>query len=177
MRRSRRGDRDALNLLLQQTTPLVLRMVGAHVRHQQDVLEILQAVLVSIWRSIRMLESPGAFRAWVHQIVRRRVMDHLRKRYADDLDSPRLIDRSMDAFPSCKDGAQLRSGIFEQLVDFIEEGISKQAEEYQTVLRLHLLKGKTNQEIADETGRKVGTVKSLVSRGKARLLTELEDMR
>jgi len=174
--RARRGNRDAANLLLRHSMPMAMRMVRAYVQHREDVADVLQAVLISIWKSIRKLENLDAYRAWVARIVHFRVMDHLRRQHAEEVNAPRQSGVELDELPSCEEGSQLSSHIYRLLGPRIEEGISRQEEQYQVVLTLHLLNGKTNQEIATETGKKVGTVKSLVSRGKKRLLTELEAM-
>ena len=150
--RARRGERDALNLLLRHTTPLALRMIGTHLRYRDDAADVLQSVLLSIWRSIRKLEEPLAYRAWVYRIIRNRVNDHLRQQYGDEVEARTQLDADLDTLPSCEDGAVFRSEIYSAMRQKIEEGINRQGDGYRTVLRLHLLEGKTYREIAAETG-------------------------
>ncbi len=153
---------------------MAMRMIGTHLRHRDDAADVLQAVLLSIWRSIRKLEDHRAYRAWVYRIIRNRVNDHLRHRYGDEVEARRQLDADPDTFPSSEQGAEFRSEIYLAMRQRIEEAISRQGEGYQAVLRLHLLEGKTYREISEETGKKLGTVKSLVSRGRKRILADWE---
>lgn len=174
--RARGGDRQATELLLRQTMPMALNMVRSYVRHREDVDDLLQAVLLSIWNSIRGLRDPDAYRPWVARIVHYRVMDHLRRQQREVVNIPVQRGVDLDEIPTEEDAAQFGAHLYRLLAGKIEAGISNGGEEYRKVLTLHLLQGKTYQEIAGETGKKVGTVKSLVSRGKKRLLTEMEKM-
>jgi RNA polymerase sigma-70 factor (ECF subfamily) len=167
--RSRRGDTAATDLLIRETMPMALRIIGTHLRHREDAAD----VLLSIWRSIRNLEDPEAYRLWVYRIIRHRVTDHLRRRYGDEVEVRTRLDENLDAFPAREEGAELRSDLYQQVSRRIEEGIARQGEGYQQVLRLHLLRGRTYQEIANETGQAIGTVKSQISRGRKRLLADL----
>ena len=65
------GDPAAVKLLLRHSLPMTLGMVRSYVRHREDVADVLQAVLISSWRSIRTLRNPEAYRPWVARKIGR----------------------------------------------------------------------------------------------------------
>jgi RNA polymerase sigma-70 factor (ECF subfamily) len=77
--RAQCGDRDALELLLTAVRPSLERYVRGLVG-PSDAEDVLQEILLIVYRKLKLLEQPEVFRAWVFRIASRAAFRHLRKR-------------------------------------------------------------------------------------------------
>src|SRR6185436_9576358 len=77
--RAQCDDREALELLLRSIQPAVHRylcgLVGA-----ADADDVVQEVLVRVYRRLAWLETPGLFRPWVFRIASRAGFRHLKRK-------------------------------------------------------------------------------------------------
>jgi RNA polymerase sigma-70 factor (ECF subfamily) len=77
--RAQCGDRDALGLLLTAVRPSLERYVRGLVG-PSDAEDLLQDILLIVYRKLTLLEQPEVFRAWVFRIGSRAAFRHLKKR-------------------------------------------------------------------------------------------------
>jgi len=127
--------------------------------------DVVQDVFLTLWR------KPGCFdpqrstgRAWLLTVVRNRSVDHLRRRFPRD-DVTDLAERLAD--PQTPDvleemEAAAQSDLLWGLVDGLPPC---QAD----LIRRAFVSGQTHQEIADQTGLPLGTVKSRIRLGLEKL--------
>ena len=73
------GDREALNELFRSVQEPLFRYVVSLVRDQHLAEDILQEVFIRIYRKLRWLREPEAFRAWTYQIASREAFRHLNR--------------------------------------------------------------------------------------------------
>jgi RNA polymerase sigma-70 factor (ECF subfamily) len=76
--RAQCGDREALELLLRQIQPALRRYLSGLVG-PTDADDLLQEILVLVFRKIRSVSRPELFRPWVFRIASRAGLRHLRK--------------------------------------------------------------------------------------------------
>lgn len=96
---ARAGDRTAFAAICEQTLTPVFRYVSARVSSVADAEEITQEVFVAAMGSIPRLraDSELGLLAWLYQIARHKMADHLRRRYRQDsapLDDAREVASS-----------------------------------------------------------------------------------
>jgi RNA polymerase sigma-70 factor (ECF subfamily) len=108
--RAQSDDRDAIELLLRSIQPSLRRYLLGLVG-PDDADDLLQEVLLLIFRNISWLEDPDLFRPWAFRIANRAGVRHLkkRKRWAMEADkkiltslaapNDRLPDGALDALP------------------------------------------------------------------------------
>jgi len=77
--RAQCGDREALELLLAAARPALQRYVTG-LTGTSDAEDLLQDVLLIIYRKLPLLEQPEVFRAWAFRIASRAAFRHLKKR-------------------------------------------------------------------------------------------------
>ena len=77
--RAQYGDREALELLLRGIQPSLLRYLRGLVGTDESA-DLLQEVLVLVYRKLRWLDNPAVFRHWAFRIATRAAFRHLRKR-------------------------------------------------------------------------------------------------
>lgn len=124
--------------------------------------DVSQDALISIAESIGSYGGRGKVTTWVHSIVRRRVVDHLRRQR----DNAPLPDD--DAAP----GVRMSSMIATRTT--VQEALAALPELYREPITLRDLEGLAYAEVAEKLGRSLGTVKSQVSRGRAMVAARLQ---
>lgn len=114
------------------------------------------------WKQLRRLESPAAFGGWLRQIALNVWLDHARRRHIR-LDEPHGIDDSAETVPTDAGSA----------ID-LERALGALRPPERICVVLCFREGMSHGEIARATGLPLGTVKSHISRGTAKLRTLLE---
>jgi len=159
--RTQSGDRAALESLLEHALA-ELRPYAAAMIADEDVRgDVLQEVLVLVYRKLPSLREPRAFNAWARRVASREIFRALRRlrrheRATEEL-SPDLPDGHEE--PAAPDG------LIERLPALLE-GVSPAS---RAVLALHYLDGLTLDEIAGVLEIPSGTVKSRLAYGLAAL--------
>jgi RNA polymerase sigma-70 factor (ECF subfamily) len=77
--RAQCGDREALELLLTAVRPSLERYVRGLVG-SSDAEDVLQEVLLIVYRKLKLLEHPEVFRAWMFRVASRAAFRHLKQR-------------------------------------------------------------------------------------------------
>lgn len=81
------GDHEALNELFRSVQEPLFRYIVSLVRDQHLAEDILQEVFIRIYRKLRWLREPQAFRAWCYQIASREAFRYLNRerRWSDQV--------------------------------------------------------------------------------------------
>lgn len=159
--RAQAGDRAALEALLARAEAELRPFVRAMIPNDDLRSDVLQEVLVLVYRKLDTLREPRAFGAWARRIAGREIFRALRRlrgheRATEEL-SPDLA--AEDAEPAAPDG------LLERLPTLLER-VSPAS---RAVLALHYLDGLTLDEVGDVLDLPAGTVKSRLSYGLAAL--------
>ncbi|HEX6732410.1 MAG TPA: RNA polymerase sigma factor [Pyrinomonadaceae bacterium] len=73
------GSHEALNQLFKSIQEPLFRYIASLVDDRSMAEDILQEVFFRIYRKLKWLKEPAAFRAWTYQIATREVFRHLRR--------------------------------------------------------------------------------------------------
>ena len=162
---AREGSDLATELLVEQldVTGVIRRFVHSMLLDESDVDDVCQDSLISVAGSIGSFRGGSAVTTWVHAIVKRRVVDHLRRRRAD---APLPGD---DAAPSQRMSSMLAT---RATVQAVLDGLPGP---YREAVHLRDVEGLTYGEVAERLDRNVGTVKAQISRGRALVAAHLRD--
>ncbi|MAT04643.1 MAG: hypothetical protein CL424_06340 [Acidimicrobiaceae bacterium] len=131
--------------------------------------DVTQDVFVSAWKARDQFDpARGNLGQWLVGITKRRIIDHLRseRRHADRrADEDTYIQADVHSEPSVDRLADkmLVATVLEQLPD-----------RSRTVIHMAYVDDLTHQQIAEQTGLPLGTVKSDIRRGLQRLRQQLE---
>ena len=164
------GDPDALRAVYDTHAELVhgfcLRTVPRH-----DAADVTQEVFVAAWRSRdRFDPTSGTLAGWLIGIARHKVVDHLRAQgrrpipISDDDTSARGLRIVVD-----DDGIDR---IASRLL--VSDALLRLPDPTRELLRLAFEEGLSHPEIAERAGIPLGTAKSTIRRGLARLRHQLE---
>ena len=167
---ARGGDLGAFNALVQRyqrpVFGLCLRMLSSPAAAE----DAAQDTFVSAWRGIGGYRG-GSFQAWILRIAGNKCRDELRKRKrrpSDSLDS--MLEAEGDAAaPPARDRSPEGQALGAETTGVIHQGLLELPVEQRMAVLLSDVQGLPYEEIGQVMGTSVGTVKSRISRGRARL--------
>jgi RNA polymerase sigma-70 factor (ECF subfamily) len=125
--------------------------------------DLAQQCFLSAWRSLPKLTSPAAFWPWLRRMAINKWLQHLRS-LRQSLADP---DEELDSLPAPASSVEERLDLDAALAQL------PPASRLCTVLAYG--EGMSHAEIAEVTALPVGTVKSHITRGAARLRKQLRD--
>jgi len=157
------GDITALDLLLSETQDW-LHLYLSRLLHDVHVADdVLQEVFLLIFRKLRFLDEPLAYRSWVYRIATRRAFRQIRieKEHGHRATSDEIL--VAEAAPERLDPAD------PSLQDLLTEKIQRLSPNIQVVIVLHYMEGMSIRQIAELLDLASGTVKSRLAYGLAQL--------
>jgi RNA polymerase sigma-70 factor (ECF subfamily) len=176
--RSQHGDVEAFNLLIlryQQTTyAVVYRMLG----NPDVAADVTQDALLAAFRAIGTFRGGSSFRAWLLRIASNMACDHWRKNQRHpassldelaDEDEPHTVDELMALVESDQASNPEEFLLSQELQELIQRGLQGLPLEQRVAVILCDIEGHSYEEIAVTTQSSIGTVRSRISRGRARL--------
>jgi RNA polymerase sigma-70 factor (ECF subfamily) len=152
-------------MLVERHAAEIYRLAAAIVG-EADARDVAQETFVTAWQQLPRLRQPGSFGAWIRRTCVNRSRNWLRSRDRRGHRTPlatigdpaeRLIDRGGD-FRGAVEARALLEPAFNRL--YVDQ---------RAVLALHYSMGYSIAEAADVLGVRVGTAKSRLSSGLARL--------
>ena len=159
-----RGEPDAVQLCIERYSPLVWNLAVQSIPDRALAEDAVQEIFIELWRIAERFDPERSSEAaFIATITRRRLIDRYRRRTLRHAAEP-IEDLSI----ACEGDP------FEQ-VDLCDEArlatkaMSTLRPEQRRLLELWILRGMTHSEIADSTGLPLGTVKSHLRRGIARV--------
>ncbi|WP_029287029.1 RNA polymerase sigma factor [Cellulomonas sp. HZM] len=167
-RRFRAGDDDALAAVYQRWSPLVHTLARQSLGSDADADDVTQQVFVGAWRGRERFDPARArLSTWLVGIARHAIVDVHRSRSG----RARLA-----VAVAAGAGRVVEDRLADEVVDrvLVADELERLDEPGRTVLRMAFDRGLTHTEIADELAMPLGTVKSHVRRGLARLRQRLE---
>lgn len=164
------GEAGAVEACVDAYAALVRGLAQRLLPKHADVDDVVQEIFVELWRSASRFDSGRASdRGFVATIARRRIID--RRRRMDRRPETTRIEAGMDR----------GDNQHERTLGRVEAAPARQAlellsEEHRRWVLMAVVDGYTHTEIAESTGTPLGTVKSGIRRGLARMRTALEPM-
>ena len=125
--------------------------------------DLAQQVFIKAWRALPQLRSVAAYGAWLRRLAVNTWLEHVRARgpAAAELDIAELADAANEARTS------------EQRMD-LDRALAGLAQDERLCVVLAYSEGMSHAEISAATALPLGTVKSHIKRGSARLRTQLD---
>lgn len=160
------GNDDALRLAYEQHGSLIFTYCRR--AHPMLAADLTQETFLAAWKArARFDPTRGPLAAWLITIAKNKIIDAHRKsgREVDQV----AVDGKLMSIPQA--GAAIES-LADRLL--LSEALASLPERARTIVELSFITGLTHPEIADRTGLPLGTVKSDIRRGLARLRTYLE---
>ena len=126
--------------------------------------DLAQQVFLKAWKSIRQLRSPSAFYGWLKKIMVSVWLEDVRRNRLDFIDGDE--SESLETY----------NGAPSEKID-LDIALAKLSTSMRLCVVLAYNDGLSHQEISDLTNIPLGTVKSNISRGAAKMRALLSDYR
>lgn len=140
---------------------MVRRFVRAAILDDAAIDDVCQDSLISIAGSLHTFQGDSKVSTWVHSIVRRRVVDHLRRQ------------RATVPLAQGDQGAAQRMSSMIATRASVQEALAALPKLYREPVTMRDLQGMPYAEVAQHLNRNVGTVKAQISRGRAMVAASL----
>jgi len=171
------GVPEAFNELVRRTRKCVIGRLHRLAPNSNDIPDLSQEVLIRVWRSIRELKNPRAFKSWLNQIITNIVNDEFRKRPANmrlvSIDEPMVINGNVEQKVThvLKDSGPPAEEVIDHnvLLEKIGRRIVQLKDPFKTALVLRDVEHLSYHEIAKLTRARLGTVKSRIARARKQL--------
>jgi RNA polymerase sigma-70 factor (ECF subfamily) len=165
-------DDAAFKELVKRHEKMISALLFRYAPDWQDRSDLMQEVLIRLWRGIRNLRKPVAFKSWLNQIVANLFYDEVKKR------SRRIASLSLDQTLEGEEGPvrdiedpKARTDeeyLRKEAEDQLRNGLALLPSQFRTAVSLRAT-GLSYEEIAIQTKTDLGTVKSRISRARTKL--------
>jgi RNA polymerase sigma-70 factor (ECF subfamily) len=175
------GDREAFRVFVEREGPTVVRACTRIVGDRTEAEDLAQEAFVIAYRSLVSWRGEGSFGAWVTRIGVRLALRHAGRRRAVTWLDPLAADAGA---PGSQDRLRLGSTdapdpavhvLRAERDSELRRAVATLDEPYREVVALRFFAERSLQEIAEATDRPLGTVKTHLHRGLARLRRAMED--
>jgi RNA polymerase sigma-70 factor (ECF subfamily) len=170
------GSADALEVLYDRYSRVVLSFATRMLGDRQSGEELLQEVFLKAWQQAHNYSADrGSFVTWLLSITHNMSIDEIRKRRrrpqrADSADPVLMLTNVRDESPSVETFAELGA-----LRETMTHAIATLPIAQRNAIELAYYRGLTQREIAEELGEPLGTIKTRMRLGMRKLREYLED--
>ncbi len=176
---SRHGDVQAFNQLVVRYQSMVYALAYRMLNEREMAADVTQDVFFSAFRNMPGFRGGSSFRAWLLRIATNLVYDHWRKIQRHPVDSlDELTNNEEEAYTSGALSSLIEGDVAsnpeahllsQELQQLLQQGIQQLPVDQRMAVILCDIQGLSYEEIATTTQSSPGTVRSRISRGRARL--------
>jgi RNA polymerase sigma-70 factor (ECF subfamily) len=170
--RSRGGDRDAFSELVRRFQDLVYNIISQRLSDADAALDAAQETFVKAYSNLASFRGESSFKCWLLSIALREAENQRRRRHRQ-LRAVALADRDpADGSPGPGAGIEVSDDVAR-----VRSALAEAEEHDARLILLRDVEDLSYAEIAETLGVAVGTVKSGLSRARARLRAAIESPR
>ncbi len=170
----REGRRESFDELLHAYETTVHRILGQLNVVGADVEDLTQDVFLRVYRNLERFRGQSSFYTWLYRITVNVFFDHNKKRKRADVRLARLQNALVDASNQGADPQDPFRATLEALTqEAFSRAIALLPEPFRDVVAMREVDDLSYEEIAMITGISIGTVRSRLSRARARLKESL----
>ncbi len=173
------GDQEAYQALMQKYREPIRRHVARMVRDKSVVDDLVQESFIKAFTSLGSYSSAYAFSTWLYKIATNHTIDYLRKKKLRTFSIDQPMREGDDRTFELPDTTYRpdRHVMADQRRELIQEAIDALPEKYHRVIVMRHQQEMSYDEIADDLGLPLGTVKAHIFRARALLYKQLRDQR
>lgn len=157
------GDRQAFRQLYDGTGSRLFAICLRMMKSRPEAEDVLQDAFVKIWeKSWQYDPAKGDALAWLATVTRHTALDRLRSHKQGHVTIDDDVSAEIDLVMSVKPEATGEFGDLDRCLRGLRD-------DYRNAVVLAYTKGMTHEELAEQLGKPLGTIKSWVTRGLAQL--------
>ena len=178
-----RDDAVAFETLVARHAPRVRALVGRIIKNEHDLEEVVQDVFMRVYRSLERFRAECKFTTWLHPIAINTAIRRYQWNKRRGLDRSVSIDRTVDdpmgfSYVTQLPDAQYspdRSMLMTELQSVVRNQMAALPDSRRTVLHQLIVDDLSYDQIAEQSGCKIGTVKSRINRARNDLRKRLQN--
>ncbi|GAA5520623.1 sigma-70 family RNA polymerase sigma factor [Aliifodinibius salicampi] len=177
---AREGDEHSYKRLVNKYERALYYHILKMVKNKEQVEDLVQEAFVKAFDNLESYNTNYAFSTWLYRIATNHTIDYLRKKKLQTLsiDKPRKTKSGEMEMQLEDHSAQTdRSIIRKQRQNIVQDAIDELPAKYRKVIQLRHMEEKSYQEISEELGKPLGTVKAHIFRAREMLYKSLKDKR
>lgn len=156
------GSSAALERLLREWRPRLVRSAAAMVRNDDAVQDVVQETLIKLSRNLGDLANPAAFASWAYTILRRKGIEFFRRRARYERDGISYDESLAVSEALAQESFDIRRSEVDECIDLMRG-------EDRNLLRLHYWGGMELADIASHLEIAPGAAKTRLFRARGRL--------
>ncbi|MCW8884783.1 MAG: sigma-70 family RNA polymerase sigma factor [Motiliproteus sp.] len=165
-----KGDKAALRLLYARYSTRIFRFVIRMMRDEAKAEEVVNDVMMEVWKSAASFEGRSSPSTWILGIARFRTLNAVRGKKLDTVG----LDEAPEAVDEQQDLSQVKSQ--EQLKGLLRNALDRLSDEHREVMELTFFHGHSYPEIAQILQCPENTVKTRMFHARAKLKPWLQNM-
>lgn len=170
--RAQKNDSAAIEALIYAYEKRVYNIAFRFMGNEADAWDMAQESLIKIYKNISSFKSHSLFSSWVYRLTANTCLDGLRKRKKTPLSLDHTIESGATYEDTINSSPEDYALAAERSKD-IQIAIDSLSDEHKSVIIMRDISGLSYEEIAESLGISLGTVKSRISRGRAKLKEQL----
>ncbi|MBE7708796.1 MAG: sigma-70 family RNA polymerase sigma factor [Cyanobacteria bacterium SIG27] len=171
--RAIKNDKEALGRLLRSIQGDIYSMLFYLKKDENDLSDLAQEILLKVSKKIYQLKNPKYFKTWLNQIIINSYYDYLRKQKKKNNYYDKNIEDRMFEIPDYRQN--LSQNIIDNELDLIiKNSINNLPIKYKIPIALREIQGLSYDEISNLTKTSIGTVKSRISRARAKIKDDID---
>jgi len=164
------GQADCFSVLMDRHSAAVRRRIGSMVRNATDVEDLLQEVLMKVWRHLSTFRSESSFHTWMISVAVNEVLQSYRREHRWRWSQ---TQRDLDAFTSACESPH-QSLARSETTHAVRSAVVGLPEKYRQVLILRDLQQLSVRETANSLQSSIPAVKTRLFRARHMLLAALQ---
>jgi RNA polymerase sigma-70 factor (ECF subfamily) len=179
VRRVKRGDMDAFDLLVQRYQERIYAVIYHMTSNHEDANDLAQDTFIKAYRALRSFKGDASFYTWLYRIAVNKTINFLKQRKnrqqmsLNDLDTN--LEHDPDLMALISDKTPRREISLTELQEKLNAAMLKLSESHRLVVTLHDIQGLPHEEIAQIMDCNVGTVRSRLFYARQQLQAYLSD--
>lgn len=166
----REGRIEAFNDLVTSYEATVHRILAQLNVNSGDIEDLAQEVFLRIFRNLHRFRGQSSFYTWLYRITVNVFFDHNKKRKRADSRLMRLQNALVDVSNQQPDASDPFRATYDTIThEHFSHAIAELPEPFRDVVAMREVDDLSYEEIALQTGISIGTVRSRLSRARARL--------
>ena len=179
VKRARKGDLEAYDLLVQRYQERIYATVYHMTSNHEDANDLAQETFIKAFQALKSFKGGSSFYTWIYRIAVNKTINFLKQRKnrshmsLNDLDFNAEHDPDLVALVS--DKTPRREANLAELQEKLNEAMQKLSEPHRLVVALHDVQGLAHDEIAEIMECNIGTVRSRLFYARQQLQAYLSD--
>jgi RNA polymerase sigma-70 factor (ECF subfamily) len=167
--RAQDGDTDAFRMLVELYQQRLLYFIRRFVRDADSPLDVLQDVWLTVFRRMKSLRSPAAFKTWLYQIAHDKAVDLIRRQ--------RRENELTESFAAAEPEVEMPGddAAFDN-AELVHRALEELTLAHREVLTLRFIEDLEIAEIAEIVRCSIGTAKSRLHYAKKALKRKVEEL-